>query len=297
MRSFLPFAVALALSALLIVSAPAEEPGPILKSLIEAERSFARMSVEQGTHAAFLRNLAKDAVLFRPGPVPGREWMRDHPPENSVLSWEPSYAEVSGAGDMGFTTGPYEYRGTGNNRAIGYGHFVTVWKRQADGAWKVAIDFGAPHAKPEHPEALRFRPGNGMNAETAKANIAKERAALLETERAFAAAAGKNAEEAYSAYAASDVLFLRMRQQLVAGRDAVLKELEQKPGSLTWEPIAGDVSGSGDLGYTYGKGQFQSAEANAPLHTGYYLRVWRRELRGPWKVALDLMVLAPPQTE
>lgn len=297
MRSIARFALVFAVFGVTTPARPAEEPGPILKSLIETERNFSRTSVEKGIRPAFLANLADDGVIFRPDPVPGKKWLSERPPNPGHLSWEPSYAEVSRAGDMGFTTGPYEFRSAGENPQIGNGHFVTVWKKQADGTWKAVIDHGAPHAKPEHPEVLRFRPGNGVKAGTANANIAAERAALLETERAFAAAAGKNAEEAYDAYAASDVLFLRMRQQLVAGRDAVRKELMQKPGALSWEPIAGDVSGSGDLGYTYGKGQFQSAEANAPQHTGYYLRVWRREPKGSWKVALDLMVLAPPETQ
>ena len=127
--------------------------------------------------------------------------------------------------------------------------------------------------------------------------MSAERARLLEADRAFAGAAGKNAVEAYATYAASDVLFLRLRQMLAVGRDAVREELRQKPGRLTWNPAAGDVSGSGDLGYTYGTGQFQSTEANTPLHTGYYLRVWRREPKRPWRVALDLMVLVPPETK
>ncbi|HXE90016.1 MAG TPA: DUF4440 domain-containing protein [Terriglobales bacterium] len=296
MRSLAQSVAVFAFFSLLHVLAPAEEPGPILKSLLEAERNFARMSVEKGIRPAFLANLAEDAVIFRPGPVPGKKWMRDHPPENSVLSWEPSYAEVSRAGDMGFTTGPYEYRGTGNNRAIGYGHFVTVWKKQAAGAWKVAIDFGAPHARPEHSETLGLRPGNGMKAEKATADVATERARLLEADRSFAAATERNAVEAYAATAADDVLFLRPGRQLVAGRAGVGKELDQKPGRLTWKPIAGDVSGSGDLGYTYGSGEFHSGEANAPRHTGYYLRVWRRKPKGPWQVALDVMVLAPSDT-
>jgi ketosteroid isomerase-like protein len=297
MRSIARFAFVLAVFGVTTPAKPADEPGPVLKSLIEAERNFSRTSVEKGIRPAFLANLADDAVLFRPDPVPGKKWLNDNPPDPGRLSWEPSYGEVSRSGDMGFTTGPYEYRGAGENPRIGYGHFVTVWKKQADGAWKVAIDFGAPHAKPEHREVLALRPGNGAKTERAKANVAAERARLLEADRVFADATERNSVEAYGTHAASDILFLRLRQQLVTGRDAVRKELEQKPGALTWKPVAADVSGSSDLGYTYGTGQFQSATANTPPHTGYYLRVWRREPKGPWKVALDLMVLVPRETQ
>jgi hypothetical protein len=36
-----------------------------LKSLIEAERAFARLSVEKGIKGAFLANLAPDSIVFR----------------------------------------------------------------------------------------------------------------------------------------------------------------------------------------------------------------------------------------
>ena len=46
-----------------------------LDGLIEAERAFARLSVEKGSRDAFLANLSDESILFRPGPVPGKQWM------------------------------------------------------------------------------------------------------------------------------------------------------------------------------------------------------------------------------
>ncbi|MGH9580966.1 MAG: YybH family protein, partial [Terriglobales bacterium] len=263
--------------------------------LLESERAFARTSVEKGIRHAFLEFLAEDAVLFRPGPVPGVQWLNQNPSDPGRLSWEPSYAEVSQAGDLGFTTGPYEYRGVGEKPRVGYGHFVSVWKKQADGTWRVAIDFGSPHPKPEQPEVLALRPGNGATSGKTGANRIEERAKLLAADQAFAAAAESGPPVAYAALADHDILFLRFRQPLVTGREAALGALKASPGRLSWKAEAGDVSSSSDLGYTYGSAQFQPGEAGAPAHAGYYLRVWRREPGGAWRVALDLMVVTPPQ--
>lgn len=58
------------------------------------------------------------------------------------VSWKPTLVEVATSGDMGYTVGAYEltmqdpYGATIND----HGKYVTVWKKQADGSWKVAVD-------------------------------------------------------------------------------------------------------------------------------------------------------------
>ena len=81
-----------------------------LGSLVEAERAFARASIEKGIRASFIENLADDGILFRPRPVAGKKWMEDHPAPKGVLTWQPIFADVARAGDMGYTTGPWEFR-------------------------------------------------------------------------------------------------------------------------------------------------------------------------------------------
>ena len=58
------------------------------------------------------------------------------------------------SGDMGFTTGPWEAKGDINDeKPSGYGHFVTVWKKQADGSWKFVVDLGISHPQSGGPQA------------------------------------------------------------------------------------------------------------------------------------------------
>ena len=58
------------------------------------------------------------------------------------LSWSPSAADVGSAGDFGFTIGAYEMKMDGPEGMpirIG-GKYMTAWKKQSDGTWKVAAD-------------------------------------------------------------------------------------------------------------------------------------------------------------
>lgn len=59
---------------------------------------------------------------------------------NFKISWTPSKAEVSG--DLGYTSGAYEFSfvdPTGKT-IPDHGKYVTVWKKQKDGSWKVLLD-------------------------------------------------------------------------------------------------------------------------------------------------------------
>jgi len=59
------------------------------------------------------------------------------------LAWEPDLA--GGGGDWGWTSGRYVSRQPGaDGPVVTGGRYLTVWHRQADGAWKVAVDTGVP---------------------------------------------------------------------------------------------------------------------------------------------------------
>ena len=61
--------------------------------------------------------------------------------------------EVAGSGDIAYTQGTYtaEFELADGNRAEERGKWVTIWKKQADGAWKVAIEiYNTDGPPPEH---------------------------------------------------------------------------------------------------------------------------------------------------
>lgn len=119
-----------------------------LDSMVAAERAFARASVESGMKSAFLGVMADDAILFRPGPVNGVQAWRTRPDATAVLEWAPAYGEVSGDGDLGFSTGPWTLRPAAGQDAVAFGHFVSVWRREPGGPWRLVLDIGISHPDP-----------------------------------------------------------------------------------------------------------------------------------------------------
>jgi ketosteroid isomerase-like protein len=66
------------------------------------------------------------------------------------LSWEPQMAFVSASADLGYTLGTYRSarRDSSGLERSGTGKYVTIWRKQADGGWKVVFDGGNPDTPP-----------------------------------------------------------------------------------------------------------------------------------------------------
>jgi ketosteroid isomerase-like protein len=286
----------LALVAVVFAQNTGETSDP--RSLVEAERGFAKASETKGTREAFLENLADDSVLFHPGPVDGKKWWSDQPVRPGVLSWQPIYASVSRAGDLGYTTGPWEFREKSlEDKPVAFGYFVSIWKRQANGAWKVILDLGTRNPAPQMPAPVLLFPRDYLNSAKAKqkVDIDAERSALVKTETEFAKLLlAKNTVDSFLSYLADGVRLYRTNNFPIVGKEAASVALAAKPGTLTWQPAKADVSTSGDLGYTYGAYEFKPIGENKLAESGNYMRIWKKQANGKWRVVLDLLNPIPP---
>lgn len=298
MNKILPAGLAILLLAGSHLPAMAADLQSELDSLVQAEKAFSAMSVEKGNKEAFLAFLADDSVLFRPDPVPGKQWTQENEGIPAILVWRPAYADVASSGDLGYTTGPYELRNTDTRQMVGAGQFMSVWKKQADGTWKVVADIGIPHRRFEPGEPTvdgpetPIRLAEGRQA-AAKAEAATDKAALMAMDREFSqASASKGTLAAYGERLADDVRLLRFAAKPYLGKEAAQTALNAQPGRMTWEPVGGDVSRAGDLGYTYGR--YELTPEGQETEKGMYLRVWKRQAGGPWKLALDITNPPPP---
>jgi ketosteroid isomerase-like protein len=64
--------------------------------------------------------------------------------KNNHLTWSPVGADISSAGDLGYTYGTYEFSAIGKDgkSVVEHGKYTSIWKKQKDGGWKVALDMG-----------------------------------------------------------------------------------------------------------------------------------------------------------
>ena len=270
--------------ALLVLSVAAVVQGQTpLQEMVKTEQAFSKMAEEKNARDAFMTFIADDGLLFRPGAVNGKKWMLEHPVPPSdkkpLLAWQPVYAGMAASGDMGFTTGPWEAKADiKDEKPAAYGHFMTVWKKQADGSWKFVVDLGISHPQSGGPQA-HWMP-EGTEKKTFKpVDATTARKALLDRDSGYAIAE-------FTAYASPDVRLYRANSLPFIGRDAAAAELAKTKGTIMWHPMSADVSQAGDLGYTHGAYEL-SDDTKKVIESGSYVRIWKRE-NGVWRIVMDV---------
>jgi len=123
------------------------------EALLQADRDFASAFAERGVEGWI--SFFDERGIQMPGGLP-TAWGRDEveatarqlfgSPGFESLTWEPVYAVAAQAGDLGYTVGNYTARGTDaeGEGVVQDGNYVTIWRKQEDGTWKVAFDTGNP---------------------------------------------------------------------------------------------------------------------------------------------------------
>jgi ketosteroid isomerase-like protein len=130
---------------------PPLQDAPDPEVLMQADREFAA-AVAEGGSEAWADWFAEDGAMIQPGvgEITGREAilarMGSLDAPGVSLRWEPLRAEIAASGDLGWTTGTYVSEGPGPDGEVarGEGRYVTIWRRAADGTWKVGMDLGNP---------------------------------------------------------------------------------------------------------------------------------------------------------
>ncbi len=119
--------------------------------LMDADRAFAADTADRGL-AGWLDAFAVDGVELPAGePIArGKAAIRAvmapllSDPTNK-LRWEPDSASVSASGDLGYTLGHAvvsKIGPSGGEAVLAKLKYATIWKRQSDGHWRVAVDVG-----------------------------------------------------------------------------------------------------------------------------------------------------------
>jgi ketosteroid isomerase-like protein len=149
--------VAFVAAVLLAVGASIAKPGvsahlgeeATAETLKQMEGEFMKAALEEGA-AGYLSYYAEDAVELPNGgeAIVGKEniakGMTFLDDKNNRLTWSPVGADISASSDLGYTWGKYEFRSKAKDGSekVERGKYMTIWKKQDDGNWKVAVDMG-----------------------------------------------------------------------------------------------------------------------------------------------------------
>ena len=262
------------------------DPGKAVGSLIAAEKAYAKLAGEKGFREASLSVFADDAVIFTPNAVNGKKFWRETK-DDPAITWRPTFASISRSGDLGYTTGPSEFwKSRDAKNPDGFGHFVTIWRKDTKGLWKVALDVGINHPQPQEPETeiRTYLPNSSLvHPQSADADLEK-------TERNFAESLKDDEGDAIIDNASDDIRVYRRGQLPAVGRTAAKKMLAEEDAKTTRTPLGVGNSTPIDLAYEYGE---YTSERDNTAQRGIYVCIWRIDSDGQWRLALDLQKSAP----
>jgi hypothetical protein len=276
-------------------SKPMASPQAAVQALVDMERDFAALAREKGSREAFLAVLADEGLLFRPRAENGKAFHRATPDDGGLLAWEPVYADLSAAQDLGFTTGPWSFTEPGDVDPKAHGHYVSVWKRVA-GTWKLLLDIGVPHPKLGRTPDLALAPeALSPKAVLSRGGPRTALRSLLESEEAFAALCGdKGLAEGYRRYAAEGVRAYRAGTAPMRSQSELQVFLGLPARFGQWQVNGSGVAESGDLGWTHGLGGLRRTQGlDETPQPQSFMRVWRRRPGQPWRVVVDVAIPAP----
>lgn len=270
-----------------------------LQTLVQAEGTFAKLSADSGMGKAFITWLAGDAVVFRPDPVIGTERYRESPNIPGMLLWQPHWADVSLDGNLGYTSGPWEYRSQGfADTSHNCGHYVSVWKKDPGGNWKVVVDVGISNSCPafllqDTMLQVQLPPFDSKN-NPATDNHADLIFLLMQDQNFTTLVKDSGTATAYRKFASPEIMVFRDNHLPLISLSGALDSLIDTTATYAWDPTAADMARSGDLGYSYGIGLKKNPGQEAgSLQKFSYLHIWRNSGTQGWQLVLDIINRIP----
>jgi len=259
--------------------------------MVDTERAFAARAKVVGWKQSFLEYFADAAIGFdgeNAGPAKDQIRQQPDPPKDLQLLWEPRYGDVAASGDLGYLTGPSTTINPARDNGMPRnGNYASVWKRQADGTYKVVIDVGisTPAPAPFAPGFTRAPQGPRYVGKDTPDSAARS---LRQADASLTRAALGNRVAAYRGHMAEGARLHHPNAIPLSGEAAILQWLGTQPALSTGETRYAEAAQSADLGYTWGTYAAPAAGSD-PAQKGFYTRVWTRGRDGAWKVALDVL--------
>lgn len=279
------------------------------KILLAKDRELAQVSGEKGILTAFFLLMTEHSVLLpeKGHPIYGKNTCKNLMKHSDIkekagqLQWEPLFAEVSAAGDLGYTHGRFERPATdpSHNKKINHGYYATIWQKDCRGNWKVAFSQGLLLLT-----NLEQKP---IDKKIDWAKLDEKTKEVVSRERSFAKySLEKGAPEAFYHFIADTGIALSANgppRTKETYAKLIAAQQENKPNTgkstLEWEPVFSHVSASGDMAYNWGPYIYTATAANGNQQKGYgyFVTVWKKQADNSWKFVLDGGNVSPPHHE
>ena len=263
-----------------------------LQEVVETEQTFAKTAAEKGTRTAFLEFLADDGMIFTPDEANGKLVWKLRPESPALLAWNPAWADVSSDGKLGYTTGGWEFRPKGKtDTPTGFGEYVTIWQKQADGQYRAILDIGINHPTSSLSNAAWKSPADaGKGIKSVKNGVDSSTLTDIFSNKSLA--------NGYFNYLADDVIVLRDGHLPFYGKKNAFFQLEKLD---KYFPASAFLNFSGNTSKIFGNmmyiwGVYQLNDKDKAVKKWNFVQIWKHRA-GRWQIVLDIFHPVPAKSK
>jgi ketosteroid isomerase-like protein len=198
--------------------------------------------------------------------------------------------DISASRDFGISTGPWEAQEYRPNTApVATGYYLTVWKKQSDGAWKAILDGGSATPVPVENKHIFLYPAGADKKVSDPPVIEIESSCkeLSEREKQILTEWRKNpGSSAYTSFLEKNIRLQINGHLPTTNADTIRTRIDQLDKKMIWNSAGSGAASSGDIGYTYG---LLEIPGNPDVIKGHYVRIWKKHPGADWKIIMEMM--------
>jgi len=254
--------------------------------LISADRNAAALSKQTTPHEALSSIIDKESVFYVPSAVNAFNYLNNRPNIADVMTWEPNFALLSKSQEFGVTSGKMTFQKVGAVQRNG--QYVTIWKRNRKGDWKVAIRAEVEnYGKNKRGELHFVEPDDSWyQKQRSKARLQQREDIVMSTDQLFSKVLQADNQEAYKEFLDEDARFYFPWHEEIIGKNNILNFLKKQRIEIVTEPLEVGRSYSGELAYSLGTANVYYKDKVIKFN---YIRIWDLKEDFQWRVALEML--------
>lgn len=262
----------------------AQGPAKVGK-VVEAEENLNKLVAKKGIKDGFLTVTDQDGIVFKPLPVKITEFYAKIEKQPGTLQSTPKFARTSYNGDLAFTAGPYVYNNGKTDDDKVYGDYVSIWRGDGEGKYKLLMNLGIQHPEPEKEQLIDFKEPDASIKPKLNKDPFNGKTIIINTDKVLNQTLNMSAMGAYKEFLSPEARYYFPGFEPMMGTDQILKFLNNQAITITAENISGARSISNDLAYTYGRARIKKGNIVSNFH---YVRIWEIDAAHKWNVLLEI---------
>jgi hypothetical protein len=265
--------------------AQAQIPTGDVNTVVEAEKNFNKLVERKGIKGGFLAVADPEGIIFKPNVVNITEFYNSIDKQAGTLSTQPNFARISVNGDFGFTAGPYIYQNGNNDSDKVFGDYVSVWRLDNDGKFKLLINLGIQHPEAEEEAPIDFKNSDLKERVALSKDPFGGKKIIMATDNLFNHSLTLSALAAYKEFLSSEGRYYFPGFEPIIGQGKIMKFIDNEAISITATTIDAGRSTSNDLAYTYGKARIKKGDIVSDFN---YVRIWEIDATHKWNILLEV---------